>query len=448
MGSYLPHTQAEVKAMLEAIGVKSIDDLFAEIPAGLRLNRPLDLPAGMSESEVIGEMTELAGMSYGTNEMLCFLGAGIYDHYIPATINHLLLRGDFFTAYTPYQAEISQGTLQAIYEYQSLICGLTGMDVSNASMYEAGTALVEALNMAKAQTGRTRVVIPETVHPEYRRVAKTINTQMGIEIVTVPFEDGIADMAKLTEAVNDSTAAVVAGYPNFFGSIEDLQALANIAHNAGALLIVTADPLSLGLLTAPGDLGADIVCGEGQSLGIPMSFGGPSLGFMACREALLRKIPGRITGATVDKANRRGFVLTLQAREQHIRREKAGSNICSNQALMALNATIYMSLLGRDGIREVANQGFQKAHHLKKELAARVPAVSFPFAAPFLNEFVVRVPNAKKVVAKMAKNGVLGGVLLDRWFPALKDHLLVAVTEKRTAEDIDYYCELLGGMTS
>ncbi|HNW37192.1 MAG TPA: aminomethyl-transferring glycine dehydrogenase subunit GcvPA, partial [Candidatus Ozemobacteraceae bacterium] len=341
----------------------------------------------------------------------------------------MLLRGDFFTAYTPYQAEISQGTLQAIYEYQSLICGLTGMDVSNASMYEAGTALVEALNMAKAQTGRTRVVIPETVHPEYRRVAKTINTQMGIEIVTVPVEDGSTDMVKLAEVVNDSTAAVVAGYPNFFGSVEDLQALAKIAHDVGALFVVTADPISLGLLTAPGDLGADIVCGEGQSLGIPMSFGGPSLGFMACKDALLRKIPGRITGATVDKANRRGFVLTLQAREQHIRREKAGSNICSNQALMALNATIYMSLLGSAGIREVANQGFQKAHHLKKELAARVPAVSFPFAAPFMNEFVIKVPNAKKVVTKMARNGVLGGVLLDRWYPALKDHMLVAVTE-------------------
>ncbi|HEY9071652.1 MAG TPA: aminomethyl-transferring glycine dehydrogenase subunit GcvPA [Candidatus Ozemobacteraceae bacterium] len=448
MSSYLPHTQAEVKAMLEAIGVKSIDDLFSEIPAGLRLNRPLDLPDGLSEAEVVDEMNDLAQMNYGANELLCFLGAGIYDHYIPSAINHLLLRGDFFTAYTPYQAEISQGTLQAIYEYQSLLCGLTGMDVSNASMYEAGTALVEALNMAKAQTGRTRVVIPETVHPEYRRVVKTINAQMGIEIVTVPFEDGVTDMAKLAEVVDDSTAAVVAGYPNFFGSVEDLEALANVAHNVGALLVVTADPLSLGLLTAPGDLGADIVCGEGQSLGIPMSFGGPSLGFMACKEALLRKVPGRITGATVDKTGRRGFVLTLQAREQHIRREKAGSNICSNQALMALNATIYMSLLGRDGIRDVANQSFQKAHHLKKELAARVPAVSFPFAAPFMNEFVIKVPNAKRLLLKMAKQGVLGGVALERWFPSLKDHLLVAVTEKRTAEDLDYYCELLGGLTS
>ena len=281
MGSYLPHTQAEVKAMLEAIGVKSIDDLFAEIPAELRLNRPLNLPAGLSESETVDEMCEMADGNYGTTEMLSFLGAGIYDHYIPAAINHLLLRGEFFTAYTPYQAEISQGTLQAIYEYQSLICGLTGMDVSNASMYEAGTALVEAINMAKAQTGRSRVILPETVHPEYRRVAKTINTQMGIELVAAPCEDGVTDLAKLSELVNDSTAAVVAGYPNFFGSVEDLEALANMAHNVGALLIVTADPIALGMLTAPGDLGADIVCGEGQSLGIPMSFGGPSLGFMA-----------------------------------------------------------------------------------------------------------------------------------------------------------------------
>ncbi len=447
MGSYLPHTQAEVKAMLEAIGVKSIDDLFAEIPAELRLNRALDLPPGLSESETIDEMYELAGANYGTTEMLSFLGAGIYDHYIPSAINHLLLRGDFFTAYTPYQAEISQGTLQAIYEYQSLICGLTGMDVSNASMYEAGTALVEAINMAKAQTGRSRVILPETVHPEYRRVAKTINTQMGIELVAAPCEDGVTDLAKLSELVNDSTAAVVAGYPNFFGSVEDLEALANMAHNVGALLIVTADPIALGMLTAPGDLGADIVCGEGQSLGIPMSFGGPSLGFMACKEALLRKVPGRITGATCDKNGRRGFVLTLQAREQHIRREKAGSNICSNQALMALNATIYMSLLGREGIRDVANQGFQKAHHLKKELVAKVPAVSFPFAAPFLHEFVIKVPNAKKLLGKMVKQGVLGGVLLERWYPNLKDHLLVAVTEKRTAEELDYFCELLGGLT-
>ncbi len=444
MANYIPTTPAEVQEMLGAIGVQTIEDLFAEIPPELRLQGDLNLPQGMSEPEMIRKVTRLSKSNDTVDDKVCFLGGGAYDHIIPAAIDHLLLRGDFFTAYTPYQPEVSQGTLQCIYEFQSLICGLTGMDQANASMYEGATAAVEAINMATAQTRRNRVLVLQTVNPEYRRVINAINTPLGAEIVSVPFEDGVVDPAKVQELLNDQVAAVVMQYPNFLGCIEDIEKIAEVAHNAGAIAIVVANPIALGLLESPGKLGADIVCGEGQPLGLPLSFGGPYVGFLASKKALLRRMPGRIVGKTSDIDGKTGYVLTLQAREQHIRREKASSNICSNQALMALNATIYMSLMGREGIREVASQCFQKAHYMKRELA-KVEGVTFPFTGSFFHELVVKMPNARKVLGKMAKQGIFAGIPLDNWFASLKDCVLVAVTEKRSKDEIDNYCNLLGG---
>lgn len=445
MANYIPNTPDEVQEMLKAIGVKTVEDLFAEIPPELRLQGELNLPAGVSEFEMTKKLAALAGENTTVDQAVCFLGGGAYDHIVPAMIDHILLRGDFFTAYTPYQPEVSQGTLQAIYEFQSLISSLTGMDQANASMYEGASATAEAINMATAQTRRNRVLMLQSVHPEYRRVASTLCGALNTEIVNVPFEDGAIDVARVAEMINKETAAVVMQYPNFFGCIEDIERIAEVAHENGALAIVIANPVALGLLEAPGNLGADIVCGEGQALGIPLSYGGPYLGFLSASKALLRRMPGRIVGRTVDVDGKSGFVLTLQAREQHIRREKASSNICSNQALMALNATVYMSLMGRDGIREVATQSFQKAHYLKRELG-EIKGLSFPFTGSFFNEFVIKIPNARKVLGKMAKNGVFAGIPLDDYFAGLKDHVLVAVTEKRTRGELDGYVDMIGGL--
>ena len=445
MATYIPNTPEDIQEMLEAIGVKTVEDLFSELPPEVRLNNPLEIPVGVSEVEAENQFRKLAQKNENLDDNVCFLGGGSYDHIIPAVIDHLLLRGDFFTAYTPYQAEISQGTLQSIYEYQSLICALTGMEYSNASLYDGSTAIVEAINMAVAQQRRNKVIILQSVNPAYRKVVNTLNASHGIELVSVSFEDGITDIAKIENIIDDKTAAVVCQYPNFFGRIEDIEEIGIIAHKAGALSIISANPISLGMLEAPANLQADIVTGEGQPLGISVSFGGPYLGFIATKKKLLRKLPGRIVGMTKDVDGKRGFVLTLQAREQHIRREKSGSNICSNQALTALNATIYMSLMGKQGLHDVANHCFQKAHYMKKELA-KINKVSFPFPGSFFHEFVVKIPNARHVIKKMAKKNIFAGILLDNWFSELKDYVLVAVTEKRTKEEIDNYCQLLGGL--
>lgn len=442
MATYIPHTDAELQEMLKVIGVTSIDELFSDIPTKLRLNRKLELPDGMSEMEMSNRFKELSSMNATTDKNLCFLGGGAYDHIIPAAIDHLLLRGDFFTAYTPYQPEVSQGTLQAIYEYQSLICSLTGMDQTNASLYEGATANVEAIKMAEAQTRRKKVVILETVNPRYRNVIKTINGAQNTEIVTVPTEDGVTDLAALKAKLDSETAAVLVQYPNYFGSIEDIETIAAAAHEAGALCIVSANPIALAMLEAPGNLGADIVTGDGQPLGIPLSFGGPYVGFLAAKKALLRRMSGRIVGRAKDVDGKQGYVLTLQAREQHIRREKASSNICSNQALMALTTTIYMSLMGSEGLKEVAMQCFQKAHYMKSELG-KIAGVALPFTASFFHEFVVKVPNAKKLLNNMQEQGFLGGILLEKYYPEMKDCILVAVTEKRTKCEIDRFCSLV-----
>jgi len=445
MSHYLPNTDLQMKEMMATIGISAVGELFADVPENVRLGRPLDLPKGVSEPETIQRLKDLAERNISSQEVISFLGGGCYDHYIPAALDHLILRGDFSTAYTPYQAEISQGTLQAIYEFQSMMCCLTGMDQSNASMYEGGSALAEAISMALSQTGRQAAFMAESVHPEYRRVTESLIPKLGGKFGNLPSEDGLVDTSKLAEQIDERTAAVVVQYPNFFGRIEELDEISAIAKRVGALLIVVANPLALGMLTPPGDFGADIVCGEAQPLGIPMSYGGPFLGYLTARTALLRKMPGRITGCTVDNRQQRGFVLTLQAREQHIRREKATSNICSNQALMALCATIYLSLLGEHGLQTVARQCFQKAHYLRREME-KISGLVFPFSGSFFHEFVVRIPNSKKILSKLAKQGTFGGIALERWFPRLTDHVLVAVTEKRTVEEMNLYCQQLKGV--
>lgn len=442
MSGYIPNSTIQVEEMLKTIGVKSIEDLFSDIPEGIRLKRELNLPKGLSEFETIQKISSYAKQNISCSEAVCFIGAGIYDHIIPSVINHILLRGDFYTAYTPYQAEISQGTLQSIYEYQSLICALTGMDQSNASMYEAGTSLSEAIFMAKSHNNKTKVLISATVHPEYRQVVKTIHNNLS-EIIEIDYDDeGATDINKLHNLVKEDVSAVVVQYPNFFGIIEDLEEIGNIAKKSGCIFIVVTNPISLGLLRPPGDFGADIVCGEGQPLGIQMSFGGPSLGFLASKEPFLRKMPGRIAGCTLDLCNNTGYVLTLQTREQHIRREKATSNICTNQALMALAASMYLVTLGENGIKEVANQCFQKTLYLKKEFE-RNSLISFPFTGAFFNEFVYKIKNAKKILKQLAQNNIFGGLLLEEFYPELKDCVLTAVTEKRSLDEIKLYVKFL-----
>ena len=441
---YIPNTIQDQKAMFEAIGVASIDELFAMIPPELRLGRPLDLPAAMGEMELSAHMNRLGSRSTAAAESVCFLGGGSYDHFIPAVVDMVSSRGEFYTAYTPYQAEASQGTLQAIFEYQTLVTQLTGMDVSNASLYDGGTAAVEAVIMAIGATRRTgRVVTAASVHPEYRQTVATYLVNLGAELVTVGTPDGTISPAELEAAVNDETACVLIQHPNFFGCLEDVTALAEIAHKAGALFIVAVNPISLGLLKRPSEYGADIVVAEGQPLGNPMAYGGPYLGIMACREPFVRRMPGRLAGQTVDRRGKRCWVLTLQTREQHIRREKATSNICTNQGLYALRAAVYLATVGPQGLREVAELCLQKAHYAAEQLAATkklVPA----FDRPFFNEMVFRVADGRveALLEEAQREGIFAGVPLGRWYPELSDCLLVAVTEKRTKAEIDQLCRV------
>ncbi|MGB9803403.1 aminomethyl-transferring glycine dehydrogenase subunit GcvPA [Desulfofundulus sp.] len=440
---YIPNTPEDRKKMLADIGVDSVEELFADIPEQVRLKRELNLPEALSEPELVRYMEDLAGKNGDTGRYTCFLGGGCYDHYIPAVVPALLARSEFYTAYTPYQAEISQGTLAAIYEFQTMICELTGMDVANASMYDGATALAEAAAVATAVTGRHRVVVTRTVHPEYRQVLSTYLGPRGVDLVELPFADGVTITGNLDQYLDRQTAAVLVQQPNFFGCLEDVHSLGEAAHGAGALFIVCADPVSLGLLKPPGEYGADMVVGEGQSLGLPLNFGGPGFGYFAAREKFLRRIPGRVVGATTDVHGRRGFVLTLQAREQHIRREKASSNICSNQALCALAATIYLSAMGPAGLRRVAWLCAQKAAYASRRLAA-VKGITVAFTAPFFKEFVLKseYPVAR-VQEMLLRRGFVAGPDLGRFYPELSNHLLVAVTEKRTREEIDRLAEAL-----
>ncbi len=408
------------------------------IPAELRMTRGLCVPPGMGEMELTAHLAELAAENTSAEQAACFLGGGSYDHFIPAVVDMVAARSEFYTAYTPYQAEASQGSLQAFFEYQTLIAELTGMDVSNASMYDGGSAAAEAVLMAMHATGRRRIVTAESIHPEHRQILATYLANQGAELVTLETPAGTVAPAELAAAVNAETACVLVQHPNFFGCLEEVEPLAELAHKSGALFIVAVNPISLGLLKRPGEYGADIVVAEGQSLGNPMAFGGPYLGIMACREQFLRRMPGRLVGQTVDRRGRRCWVLTLQTREQHIRREKATSNICTNQGLLALRATVYLSLMGPAGMRQVAELCLQKARYAAERLAAAT-TLSRAFDRPTFKEFVVRVKDGSvdSLIEKALATKIFAGVPLGRWYANLSDCLLVAVTEKRTRAEID-----------
>ena len=445
---FIPNTEAERKEMLEVIGVESFEELIADIPKSVRLKGDLNIPKALSEYEVTKLMKKLAAQNADTDNYINFLGAGVYDHYIPAAINHILLRSEFYTAYTPYQPEVSQGTLQTIYEYQSMICELTDMDVSNASVYDGGSAVAEAALMAKRlQRKSEEIIILDSVNPIYRKVVETYISGIDVPIVDIPItEKGTVDLEILKEKVSKKTACVIVQYPNFFGCLEDLASIEKIVHEAGSLLVVSVDPISLGILKAPGKYGADIVVGEGQGLGNFMSYGGPFFGFFACKQKYIRQMPGRIVGITTDHNGQRGFVLTLQTREQHIRREKATSNICTNQALNALAATIYMALMGKNGISEVAEACLQKSHYACEQIC-KLDGYAKSFDSPFFKEFVVDTPiPAAELVNKLADNKIFAGVPLSRFFPEMTHKLMIAVTEKRTKEEIDALVERLNNL--
>lgn len=445
---YSPMTEADKEAMLAAIGVQSVDDLFADIPEQIRMKEPLNLPKGMAEAEVRRHVEGLAAKNVDVTRYACFLGAGAYDHLIPAAVGQLVSRSEFYTSYTPYQPEMTQGVLQATYEYQTHIAQLTGMDLANASIYDGATALAEAALVACAHTRREKVLIPQTVHPEYRQVVHTYLRHQNLEVVEVPYEDGVTDMERLKDMLDDKTAAVVVQQPNFFGSLEEARAFGELAEKHGALLIACiADPLTLGVLEAPGAYGAHIAVGEGQPLGNSLSFGGPYLGFFAAKDDLVRRIPGRIAGATVDKDGNPGYVLTLQTREQHIRRERATSNICTNQALNALVAAVYLTLLGKQGVRDVAYQSLQKAHYAQRAITA-LPGFSAVWQRPFFHEFVVRTTaDPEELVQRLLEHQILGGLPLGRFYPELSDCMLFCVTEARTKEEIDRLVTALEGLT-
>ena len=441
---YLSNTPPEQRAMLDTIGAASIEELLSRVPAKARLARPLDLPAAAAEMDLVREMRALAAMNADADSYTCFLGGGSYDHFSPTVINHMILRGEFFTAYTPYQPEASQGTLRTIYEYQTMIAELTGMDVANASIYDGGSSLAEATLMAASVTGRTEIVLAAGVNPLYRQVTATYCEGPGLRLRTAPSPGGVLDLDAAKKLVDaKKTAALVIQTPNFYGCLEDIAAAAEIAHAAGALLVVAADPVNLGVLDAPGRLGADVVVGEGQGLGVPLSYGGPNLGVFAAKKELVRRMPGRLVGATVDLDGQRGFVLTLQTREQHIRRAKATSNICTNVALCALTATIYLATLGRRGLIEVGELSAAKAHYAAERLT-KIPGVALRFPAPFFKEFTLKLPvSPDRVVGKLLKQRILGGVPLKRFDKTLGDCLLVAVTEKRTRAEIDAFADAL-----
>ena len=423
MGNFLPAAPAEREAQYAALGLSGPADLYRDVPEAVRLDGPLDLPAPKSELEVRRSMEALAGQNVRFSTIL--RGAGAYDHYIPAAVSRIAAKEEFVTAYTPYQAEISQGILQSIFEFQTMICELTGLDAANASVYDGASAAAEAVAMCKERK-RTRAVISAAAHPDVIATIQTYCFGSGTEVVLAPVKDGVTD---LTGLLDDATACVYIQHPNFFGQLEDLRGFAEAAHAAGAKLIAGVNPATLGVLESPGACGADIAVGEGQPLGLPLAWGGPYLGFMAAAQPLMRRLPGRIVGETTDSRGERAFVLTMQAREQHIRREKASSNVCSNEALCALTASIYLSLMGRSGLRQVGEQSHAKAHYLAEELC-QIPGVSLRYPGPFFHEFVTDLPQPRKVLSALEEQGILGG-----W--VLGDGLLWCATEKQTKEQLD-----------
>lgn len=439
--SYIPHTDLERQQMLAAIGVTTIEDLFEAVPSSHRFPR-LNLPAPLSEMEVSSELQAFAEANEHAGEFAIFRGAGAYHHFSPSAINHLLLRGEFYTAYTPYQPELSQGTLQATFEYQSMLCALTGMDAANASHYDGATSLAEAVTVAYevGRGKRKKVILSPGIHPMYREVTRTYHQGRDIKIVG---DKGRADLSDLIDMLDENTAMLAIQYPNYFGQIEDLAKLAEKVHEVGALLVMVVNPTALALFKSPGELGADIVVGEGQPLGIPLSFGGPYLGFFACRTEYVRKIAGRIVGETVDTQGRKAYVMTLRPREQDIRRDKASSNICTNQGLMALAACIYLSLMGKHGLRKVAELCYHKAHYAAAQINA-LPGYSVDMSKPFFHEFVVKCPKpVSEVNQALIERGIIGGVDLGADYPGMTDHMLLAVTEVNSKDEIDALVEAL-----
>jgi glycine cleavage system P protein (glycine dehydrogenase) subunit 1 len=444
--TYIPISPKERDAMLGVIGLKSLDELFKDVPARHRFPK-LDLPPALTEMEAMAELSEIAGSNENVRgDLISFLGAGAYNHYIPSVVNHVISRGEFYTAYTPYQPEISQGTLQAIFEYQSLIAALTGMEVSNASHYDGATAAAEAVNLAWAQFRgkRKKIVVSPTVHPQYRAVIRTYTQGMELEQVgDDPNTDLDSSPEALADLVDDNTMLLVVQYPDFFGRVYDYTKLTKVAHGKGALVCVVANPTALALFKTPGEMDADIVVGDGQPLGIPMWYGGPTLGFFTTKKSYVHKMAGRLVGETVDSHGQRAYVLTLTAREQHIKRERATSNICTNQGLLALASAVYLSLLGKSGLRQVAELCYHKAHYAAAELS-KIKGMGLCFSEPFFHEFALCVDHpAAEVNAHLLEHGILGGYDLGQDYPALKNHLLVAVTEMNTKEEIDLLVEAL-----
>lgn len=441
--TYLFNTPDQEREMLRTIGAKSVEDLFEQIPSSNRLNRPLEVPPALGEMELERELRALAAKNSGCSGRVCFMGGGIYDHFIPAAVDEVAGRGEFYTAYTPYQAEASQGSLQAFFEFQSLVCRLTAMDVCNASLYEGGTAVSEAAFMSMRVTDRhEKVVILGSLHPEYRQILRTYLSNLKCELVVVPTPEGTADLARVKAALDDKAACLIFQHPNFFGCLEEPDKLTELAHSVGALSVVSFDPISLGILRRPGEFGADIAVAEGQPLGIPMQYGGPFLGVFTCRNEFLRKMPGRLVGRTTDRNGRSCYTLTIQAREQHIRREKATSNICTNQGLLALRATVYLALMGPQGMRDVAELCCRKAHYAAEQFAAVAGLLpAFP-DRPFFKEFVLSCPSdAERTLAAARKAGFDLGPSLSQFGSSTetgaKNGILVAITEQRTRQEID-----------
>lgn len=445
---YLPHTTAEMKEMLRTIGAADIEDLFSSIPKEMRTAKQLDIGASLPEPALLKHLNALASKNMNCESAVSFLGGGAYRHFIPAALTELAGRAEFVTPYTPYQPEISQGTLQTMFEYQTMMCNLFGMDVSNASNYDAATSVAEASLLARRVGKKRRTVcLPDNLHPEYRQVVSTVMGHDDTNIRILPSDGGLFNRSALKDSLNDDLAAVVVGFPNFFGIVEDLKDVAEMVHKAGGLFIAAVgEPLSLALLAPPGQWGADIAVGEGISFGLPVSFGGPTLGIFTAKEQFLRNMPGRICGRTKDRDGRRGFVLTMSTREQHIRREKATSNICSNQALCAATAAIYLSLLGKTGLQELAAINFNKAEYAKKRLA-QVKGAKLKYNAPTFNEFVLELSKpAGDVLNALLKHDIFGGIDLGRWYPDMKNCLLVCVTEMNQKEEIDRFADELGAI--
>ncbi len=441
---YIPMTDEDKQAMLDTIGVSSTDELFADIPENVRFKGELNVKPAKDEHELTKELSAIANKNVNTKTHVSFLGAGVYDHYMPSVVDHMISRSEFYTAYTPYQPEISQGELQAIFEFQTMICELTGMDVANSSMYDGGTALAEAVNLSAAQTKKKKVLVSKAVHPESMDVIKTYTDGPRVEVVEIDVKDGFTDLDHLKSELDEDTASVVIQYPNFYGQVEPIKEVQEIVGTQKKTMsIVSSNPLALGYLTPPGEFGVDIVVGDTQVFGIPSQFGGPHCGYFATTKKLMRKVPGRLVGQTVDEDGRRGFVLTLQAREQHIRRDKATSNICSNQALNALATSVFLSAIGKHGIHEMATKNMKKARYAKS--AFEKAGFEVLYSNRFFNEFVVKLnDDVQTVNKKLVEKGFIGGFDLSRVYPEMKNHMLIAVTEIRSKEEIDQFVKELG----